>query len=719
MRTDIQALRALAVAMVLVYHLWPTALPGGYIGVDAFFVISGFLITSHLVTRVPRTPTDLASFWSRRIRRLFPAALLVLAVTLAGTRLLAPNTAWGSTASQARDAALYVVNWRLAADAVDYLASHNAPTAVQHYWSLSVEEQFYLLWPVLILLLALVARRTGLPTRTAVVSGLGVVVVASFWYSVHETAAAPARAYFITPTRMWELGVGGLLAAAVAGRGALTVSPRWRSALALSGFLAVLAGGVLYGPGTAFPGWRAALPALGTAAVIAARAPDTGRTPGRLLATRPVQWLGDVSYSLYLWHWPLIVLTPDVTHRPFGVADGVGVLLLSLVLAGLTKRFVEDPFRRPAWARPLRKPYAFAAAAMALVVGATVLQSTEVEHLHQQAASALRRRLSGIATPVLHTTAPSTSRARSTTGSIGTTPAVLPPPVLPRSCFGAAALTPSFHCVAATRSGTLTPSPLGATTDRSDAYSSVSGSKNCFAYAPGFATVTCTRGDVHGRVDVALVGNSHAGEWLPAVEAVARRLHWRVTTYLASQCAFARTSQRFPNTDGTAGCNAWTTRVTAAVVAHHYDLVVLTNRISVDAVGANSKASRPLYERGYASVLGTFAAAHLRVLGIRDTPAPGQIVPDCLGAHPSDYLACAGRLSSWLPPEPLTAAIAALHNPRVIEADLTDRICAGSLCPAAVGGVPVYVDGSHMTATYALTLAPYLAPYLLAALHTP
>lgn len=517
---------------------------------------------------------------------------------------------------------------------------------------------------------------------------------------------------------MWELGVGGLLAAAVAGRRALTSAPRWRAALALSGFLAVLVGGLLYGPGTAFPGWRAALPVLGTALVIAVQAPDTGRTPGRLLATRPVQWLGDVSYALYLWHWPLVVLTPDVTHRPLAGMDKLGVLLLSLVLAALTKRFVEDPFRRPSWARPLRKTYALAAVAMVLVVGATVLQSTEVEHLQQQAAVALRQRLSSIPSLVLPDTVLSPD-TRSTAGSIRTTPAVLPPPVLPRSCFGASALTPSFHCVTATPSGILTPTPLGATTDWSDAYLSVNRTKDCFAHAPGFATVTCSRGDPHGHVDVALVGNSHAGEWLPAVEAVARRLHWRVTTYLASQCAFAETSQRFPTSEGTLGCHAWTARVTASIVAHHYNLVVLTNRISVGATGANLSASGPLYERGYASVLGTFAAAHLRVLGIRDTPAPGQIVPDCLSAHPDDYLACAGRRSVWLPAEPLTPAIAALRSPRVIEADLTDWICARSMCPAAIGSVPVYADGSHLTATYALTLAPYLAPYLVAALHTP
>jgi peptidoglycan/LPS O-acetylase OafA/YrhL len=718
-RTDIQALRALAVAMVLAYHLWPRGLSGGFTGVDAFFVISGFLITSHLLARPPSTVTDLLGFWSRRIRRLLPAALLVLAVTLAASRWLAPDTQWENTARQSRAAALYAVNWRLAHDAVDYLASQNAPTPVQHFWSLSVEEQFYLVWPVLILLLALLARRVRGGRGIVIVAGLAVVSALSLWYSVHETAVDPARAYFVTPTRIWELGAGGVLAAAVARRpGDLwRGSPTTRNGLALAGFAAVLLGGVAYGPGTSFPSWHALLPVAGTAGVIAAQAPDTGLTLGRVLAVRPVQWLGDVSYSLYLWHWPLLVLAPDLVHHSLNTVDRLAVLVASLLLAGLTKPLVEDRFRRPSWGRPLIKPYALGAAAMAVVVGITILQVQEVHHRDQQAAQALRHRLAAVAAPLSSASTAATGGA--TASSSRTTPTAIGSPTLARSCFGAAALTPAFHCTAATRRGQLTPSPLNAAHDRSDAYGSVSGKADCFAYAPGFATITCTRGDVHGTVRVALVGNSHAGQWLPALERAAQGLHWRVTTYLASQCAFARTSQKFPTSADTRGCNDWTARVTADLVRSHYDLVVVTNRISVGAVGLTKAASGPVYQRGYTSVLRTLAAAHLRVVGLRDTPAPGELVPDCLAAHPSNYLACAGQRSAWLPKEPLLSAINSLHDRRMIGVDLTDRICERRLCPAAVGGVPVYVDGSHLTATYAVTLAPYLAPYLVAALHTP
>ncbi len=217
LRTDIQGLRAAAVLLVVVYHLHAAALPGGFVGVDVFFVISGFLITSHLVSRPPASAGALAAFWGRRVRRLLPASLVVLAATLVAVRLFSPETAWQATASDARAAALYVVNWALAGQAVDYLAADNAPTAVQHFWSLSVEEQFYFGWPLLVAGVALLARRRGTSTRTALAVAFGVVTAASFAWSVHLTQTNPAAAYFVTPTRVWELGAGGLLAVLVPG----------------------------------------------------------------------------------------------------------------------------------------------------------------------------------------------------------------------------------------------------------------------------------------------------------------------------------------------------------------------------------------------------------------------------------------------------------------------------------------------------------------------
>jgi hypothetical protein len=349
---------------------------------------------------------------------------------------------------------------------------------------------------------------------------------------------------------------------------------------------------------------------------------------------------------------------------------------------------------------------------MAVVVGGAALQIHEVSRRDQAAGRQLHRQLQALSSVPAEPAPPATGEA----GTSASTSGASASPTLRRSCFGAAALTPGWGCSAATRSGTLIPTPLRAANDRSDAYAAVRGKPDCFAYAPAFSVITCSRGDPQGKLRVALVGNSHAGQWLPAVERIATQRHWRVTTYLASQCAFADVTQTFPTPADEQGCDRWTRTVQSAVVSGHYDLVIMTNRISVGAVGLSKRASGPSYTRGYLSTLRAFAAAHLHVVGIRDTPYPRTTIPDCLAGNPHDYQACAGKRSSWLPPEPLLAAVAELHDPQITSVDLTDRICQGAMCPAAVGRVPVYFDGSHLTATYAMTLAPYLEPYLLRAL---
>jgi peptidoglycan/LPS O-acetylase OafA/YrhL len=690
-RTDIQALRAIAVTMVLLYHLWPHRLPGGFTGVDVFFVISGFLITSHLLAHAPTTGRDLATFWSRRIRRLLPASLLVLAATLLGTLAVAPDTLWSTTAAQVRAAALYVVNWRLADDSVDYLASQNAPTAVQHFWSLSLEEQFYLFWPVLILLLVLAARLLHTRPLPIVLLGLGAVVAASFVYSIRETDANPARAYFVTPTRIWELGVGGLLAGLLAGRvlgrhrdsEAIPLPAMARSILAWAGLATIGWTALAYSSATPFPGWQAAVPVLGTAAVIAACAPMTSASPGPLMAWRPVQWLGDVSYSVYLWHWPLIVLVPFAIGSPLGVVAKIVVVAASLVLAGLTKRYVEDRFRTPAWGRPLWKPFVLGAFGMAIVViGANAL-AAEVDLRVTRDTAAVQRALAS------H-----------------------------NPCLGAAALAPPRRRCAPTTHAPVLPAPIRAATDISDAYGTVSGGKDCFASAPDFPITTCTRGDPSGQVRVALVGNSHAGQWLPAVEQLAAEHHWQVTTYLASQCALSDTPQLIGTGDTSHACADWVHGVTDRIIAAKYNLVIMSNRIAVRAVGHGHKGSWKTYARGYEKVLRRFHDAQVNVVGIRDTPAPGgtNLIPSCLADHPDDYTSCDGKRIDWLPREPMIRAVAAINDPRITMVNLTNFICAGRKCSAAVGGVVVYFDNSHLTATYAITLAPYLAPALLSAL---
>jgi len=666
--------------MVVAYHLRPDLLPGGFVGVDVFFVISGFLITLHLVERPPTNLGGLLAFWGRRIRRLLPASLLVLAASVVATWLFLPETQWQATAEQTRSAALYYVNWTLLGNAVDYLSADRVPTIVQHYWSLAVEEQFYILWPILILALTLLVRK-----HYAI--GLGIVVAASFAYSVHLTATHPAAAYFSTWTRIWELGAGGLLAAGAAKLAVgLKRGPRAVGvALAGAGWIAIALSGFLITSSTPFPGSAAALPIIGAVLVIA------GQTQFRLYSWLPVHWLGDVSYSIYLWHWPLLIILPVAIAQGAGAPgrgtlDNIAIILTTLVLAGLTKHFVEDRFRTPAWSARLRATYVAGATGMALVVlMATALHVVEARGMD----SAQAELESALATK--------------------------------DPCLGAGSLDLDLGCPEA--KGPVIPSPSLAENDRGPAYEDQPDTGNdCSSKdKEGFPLVTCTFGDPKGKFDVALFGNSHAAQWLPAVIDVAKARHWKVTTYIVSSCVPVELEADWDRGNEAAkDCLRWTNQAIAKIKAERPNLIVFTNRTSNPAKGEDSlRDSNDEWEAAYRKTLIRLSATKRPIAVIQDTPASIwsdiKSPPECIAARkdPDD---CSGPRSKWVPDDPAVAAAESLYGRRINVVDLNDYLCTLNTCYSIVGGVIAYADGSHMTATFNRTLAPYLDEELQEAL---
>ncbi|MDT0275043.1 acyltransferase family protein [Blastococcus goldschmidtiae] len=677
-RADIQGLRAVAVGLVVLYHLWPNRLTGGFVGVDVFFVISGFLITSHLWMHPPGSARDLAQFWARRVRRLLPASLLVLAATAVATRVVAPETQWAATAREIIASALYVQNWQLASTSVDYLLAGAAASPVQHFWSLSVEEQFYLLWPVFILLMAGLAAWTGLSLRVVGGGGVALLVVASLAYSIHATATEPAAAYFVTPARIWEMAAGGLLALAISGRSTRMGTGRARIGLAWLGYATIGFAALTYSAATPFPGVAALLPVLGAVAVLAAAAPEGRFGPGRVLHRRPVQGLGDWSYSVYLWHWPLIVLLPHVSGGHLGRLDKVTVLVLSVVLAGVTKRLVEDRWRNGRRGAPLRRTFAVAAAGMAVVLAVGAVQLAEVSRNESQAREELLQAISG--------------------GD---------------PCFGAAAMAPDAGC-GTTDAGQVVPAPAHALDDRSEAYG-----RNCFTSAPFTELRQCVFGDPDGDVSIALVGNSHAGHWLPALQTIAERRSWRITTFLASECTISTTPVQWDSERKTEGCLDRSARVVDQTVDGDFDLVVVSERNGRPAVGHDAADSHDQWVKGYRGPVAAWSAADLPVLVLHDTATPGATlssVPDCIAANPEDFETCSGPRGRWVPEDPLVQAAREQRDEDIAAVDLNDMLCEETTCHSVIGGVLVYYDASHMTATFSRTLAPYLEPALAEAL---
>ncbi|HWU21902.1 MAG TPA: acyltransferase family protein [Nocardioides sp.] len=680
MRTDIQGLRAVAVGMVVIYHLYPSAIPGGYVGVDIFFVISGFLITSHLLTHVPGGLPDLMSFWGRRIRRLLPAALTVILVSLIAVHMILPSTQWDDNAHDARAAALYYVNWELASRSVSYLAQGQNPSAFQHFWSLSVEEQFYFVWPIAIALLALIATRLRVSRTRVLAVGLCALVVVSFGYSVLHTASNPQPSYFISTTRFWELGVGGLLALVVrrlpGQRPPFTVPAR--ALITWTGLAMIAASGAFYSDLTAFPGSAAALPVVGAALLLLGAGTEEDRlTPGPLLARGPVQWLGDVSYSVYLWHWPLRVLVPflfggQVADQGLSLLQAAVVAVATLVLAALTEKYVEQPFRNPALAHRLRGTLAVAAAAMAVVVGVATSQLVAIGHAEARGRHDVK--------VALQAGGP---------------------------CLGAAALDPGADCPPVAFKSVI-PIPLLAARDWSPAYVEVGG-KACRALPNEFWMRTCVFGRPHGRVRIGLLGNSHADQWLPALQAIAKTDDLRIDTRVASRCAASDTHQVMITAHASDRCQTWARGAARALVRSHPDLVVMSDRISGQSETTDIPA--PIvaaYAEGYRRILQILIQGGLRVLVIRDTPAPGFLVPDCLAEHEDRTNRCDGTRDAWLPPDPTPDVVRQLDNPLVTTIDMTDHICGPTVCTAITGGVITYADATHLSATYSHTLGPYL-----------
>ncbi|OAN41282.1 acyltransferase family protein [Microbacterium sp. H83] len=296
-RRDIQGLRALAVTLVVVFHLLPALLPGGYVGVDVFFVISGFLITAHLLRELEATGTvRVTEFWARRVRRLLPASLLVLAVCAVLTFTVMPGITRVQNFFEIAVASGYVLNWNLAASAVDYLNASNPESLVQHYWSLSVEEQFYLVWPLLLVVAVFLAFRGRPPrgeiagrtshggtTRRAVLAALLLVFVASLVFSIVETARSQPSAYFITTTRAWEFALGGLVALVPT----LRLGGIVHAAVSWVALAAIVASAFLFGAGTAFPGSIALIPVGATALLILLGDSDSPVSPQRLSHVAP------------------------------------------------------------------------------------------------------------------------------------------------------------------------------------------------------------------------------------------------------------------------------------------------------------------------------------------------------------------------------------------------------------------------------------------------
>jgi peptidoglycan/LPS O-acetylase OafA/YrhL len=671
------------VLAVVLFHAGMPGVRGGYIGVDVFFVISGFLITGLLWREVSGAGTvRLARFYGARARRLLPAAATVGVATSIGAAMLLPPLQARTVLGDGIASALYVGNYRFAMQGTDYLAADVPPSPFQHYWSLGVEEQFYLLWPALIIGTAWLTRRVRVGNRIdpylVVLTALGAV---SFALSLAWTRSSPPWGFFSLPTRAWELAVGGLVALSAAHWQRLSALP---AAIAGWGGLGVIVlSCITLGAGTAYPGTAALLPVLGTALVIGAGCAATGAGAGRVLSMPPMRAVGRMSYSWYLWHWPALLLMPHVIAHRAGLADRVAAAIISAGLAVITLHLVENPAR---FARPLRRSPARsltlggAVTAVAVCMAITLLMVVPVPV----------GRGAAVAAPKI---------------------SIAPPPSRVADPHDAAveqAFAQAQAAVAASANMTavpanLTPPLADAAADKAAVF--VNG---CVRSWRDVGQSECATADTASPTTVTLVGDSHAAMWNPALEQVAEQRRWRLETLGKVTCPL----QDLPITSPYLGreyteCEQWRREITARLQAEHPRLIVLGSgrRYGAD-FGFTS------YDPAWVASLGRLVA-QLRgtgatVLVLGPIPDPHTTVPTCLSAHLTDATACSPARSVAVNDAGIADEKAATAASGGHYADLTALFCTAERCPVIVGNDLVYRDDNHVTIAYAQTLAPVI-----------
>jgi peptidoglycan/LPS O-acetylase OafA/YrhL len=695
-RYDLDGIRGIAIALVAVFHIWFGRVSGG---VDVFLALSGFFFGGKILRAAldPAVSLSPVAETVRLIRRLVPALVVVLAGCALLTILVQPQTRWETFADQSLASLGYYQNWELASTASDYLRAGEAVSPLQHIWSMSVQGQFYIAFLLLVagcayLVQGLSRSRRAPWLRTGFVVLLGALTVASFSYAIIAQEADQTTAYYNSFARAWELLVGALV-------GALIPYIRWpmwlRTIAATVSLAAVVSCGALIDGVKEFPGPWALVPVGATVLMILAGAnlqgdPTTaGRMPlpNRLLATRPLVTLGAIAYSLYLWHWPLLIFWLSYTgHRHANFLDGAAVLLVSGALAYLTTELVEDPlrYRAPAasvsattspampWRSRVRRP-TMALGAAVVLLGVTLTATSFSWRQHVTVLRAAGKELS-----------------------------VLNPQDYP----GARALTEHVRVPTLP----MRPSVLEVKQDHP-----ASTRDGCISDFVNPAVVNCIYGDPAATRTIALAGGSHAEHWLPALDLLGHVHHFKVVTYLKMGCPLS--TEEVPLIMGNNApypqCREWVQRTMAKLVTDRPDYVFTTttrpwNIKSGDVMPAT-----------YIGIWQTLSDNNIPILGMRDTPwlvKDGQPFDpaDCLAKKGGNAQSCAVKRSDVLADRNQTLDFEA-QFPLLKALDMSDAICRADVCRPVEGNVLIYHGAHHITPTYMKTMAHELGRQIAAA----
>jgi peptidoglycan/LPS O-acetylase OafA/YrhL len=692
LRTDIQALRALAVLAVVIYHFWPDVLPAGFVGVDIFFVISGFLITGHLLREAQqRGRIGFARFYAKRIKRILPSAYVTALITLVCAVVLLPTNLIRGAAHDAIASVIYLQNINLAHASVDYLNDGAADSLFNHFWSLSVEEQFYILIPLLLAGFLVVLRRRQVDVsqriRVWLLVALSILIVVSLAHSTALVSIGNAAAYFLPSTRFWELALGALLA--VWGRSVRTPQA---SALAWCAGWVLLGWSLFFTPVSFFPGIGALPATLGCALVIYSRRALTSGFLDQFVGGRVVQGLGNISYTLYLTHWPVLSFAGFRMVERNLLVDGL-LVTGSILGAVVLYRWVDRPLSRvPMSSQNIRRTlWAGLIGSLAVIAVAVIVDRAAVAH-----ESSLERE-----TQVLIETAGDRIGAQSL-------PATPDPwdtdPSEPTGQPGSSEPEPgslSYPAFLADAPTALVPEPAQA---RDILPTGAEG--RCKSTISADHTPVCEFGNPDASSTIALVGDSHIEHYLPAFEEIVARNHdVRIITYFHASCPFS-TAVRVSDDQRGRPCQKANEQTMASLLADPaIDIVVTSNRTALPFI---SDPDVPKPAEGLAESWSILIEHGIPVVVLKDSPGmrPGDETTFCVINNRIAPEKCSVPLVEALPVDHQVEAADLVPEVRFV--DTTPWFCAADECPAVINNVLVFRDDQHVSVHYAQSLHQHL-----------
>lgn len=655
-RPELQGIRAVAAVLVAIYHIWFGRVSGG---VDVFFVVSAFLIFGSLSRSVEKSGTvDVLSFYARLIKRLIPAALVVIVAVVLISIFVLPQIRWAHTIREVLAATFYVENWLLAFSSIDYLARDDPQSPLQHYWALSAQAQFYLVCPFFLLFVAWLAKLFKQSYSRVLMFALIAVFCLSLCYSIYLTNVNQPFAYFSTFTRLWEFAIGGLL-------WLLLPRIKWSNNVAGAaswiGLLAIVACGAALQVSNIFPGFAALWPTLAAATIIAAGDRRSNWGANRILSTKLLTGIGDISYGFYLWHWPILIFYRvhyDVSD--IGVVAGLAIIFGALALAWVTTKAIENPIRySEIGAKQRRSAFLLGAAGCGGVMLVVAVWAGLLSH-----ARTFDQRSISVEDP-------NYPGARA---------------------VDAGKLDESAYQVP------YYPGPLAVGSDLPDYVR-----QGCHPLPTSAEPVSCTYGDQDSAVTLAIVGGSHTGQWIPALRLIADDYRWRIVTFIKRGCKFSTERQFDVVGSYSVSCQPWNESVVQRLLSLQPQAVFTTA-----TAGHGSSEHVP---KGFIDQWQKLDDAEISVVAVRDNPRMNFRVAECVEMHSLGSRSCVrSREKIFATNDPLSSAPI---SGRVHLIDLSEYFCPLDDCLPIIGNVVVYRDKHHLTSAYSKTLADPLARKLM------